>query len=116
MLALKTPRGDTLKWTFTLGVDVTGWTPKWTAKAIDGWASAVDGSAVLSATTGAGLTLTTPASGVIDLVITGAATSALLPGMYVWDLQLTKAAEVRTVRFDGSPYGTLEVEADVTRT
>ena len=117
--AFRATRGDTLTWTFTIPEDITGWTPRWTVKRRSGWADLSDTGAVLSATTGTGLTLTpgTPTS-TIALSIAAATMAVLDPGVYVWDLQLVNGANVRTVEWDddGATVGTLTVAGDVTRT
>jgi hypothetical protein len=115
--ALAVTRGDTLTWRFTITSDITGWTPRWVAKPVSGWADIADASATISATTGTGLVSTPGATSYVDLTITATVTAALTPGVYVWDLQLTSGAAVRTVEWDaaGTTVGSLIVSPDVTR-
>jgi hypothetical protein len=111
-------RGDTLQVRFTITSEITGWVPRWTLKPAVGWSAIADIAATISATTSSGLSVTqsTP-TGIIDLLIAATATSALEPGEYVWDLQLTAGSQVRTVYWsNGSPVGTLTILPDVTRT
>lgn len=119
MLTIPVTRGDTLTWTFTLGENITGWTPKFTAKPEGTYPDLADGSASLTATTGTGLTVTDAATGVIALSIAGSLTTVLVPGYYAFDLQLTNGAQVRTVEWDTTTHesiGRLIVKADVSRT
>lgn len=116
--ALRVTRGDTLTWTLTVASDITGWTPRVTVKTARDWASAADTAAVLTATAGAGLTVTDAVAGTIALSIAATVTAALEVGVYVWDLQLVSGAAVRTVEWDtaGTTVGSLTVSADVSRT
>lgn len=116
--AISHTRGDTLQVRFTITSDISGWTPRWTLKPYVGWSAIADVGATLTATVGSGLTVTqsTP-TGIIDLLVAASATTAIEPGEYVWDLQLTSGLQVRTVYWaNGSPIGTLTVLPDVTRT
>lgn len=117
--ALSVTRGDTLTWTFTIAEDLDGWSPRWTLKArAAGWEDAGDDDAVLVAAVGSGLVLTPGAeSSTIALTVAAADTAALERGVYVWDLQLARGAEVRTVEWDAehTTIGTLTVRPDVTR-
>jgi hypothetical protein len=115
-LTISVPRGDTLTWSFDINSDITGWTPKFSVKRASGFADAADGAAVLTILNGAGLTVSNAALGIVTLVVPASQMAALTPGTYVWDLQLTSGAVVRTVRVDGSPIGYLVIEPDVTRT
>ena len=115
--SFRATRGDSLTWEFTIPENITGWTPYWTVKARSGWADALDTAAVLTATTGSGLTSTPGATSTIALSITAATMAALEPGVYVWDLQLVSGASVRTVEWDdaGATIGTLTIAPDVKR-
>ena len=115
---MSTNRGDTLDATLSVTVastgaaaDITGWTPRWTAKRAATWASDPDAEAVLTATVGSGLTVTSNVGGTIALSIAAATMAAIEAGAYVWDLQLTNGTQVRTAM-----QGTLTVTADVSRT
>ena len=116
--ALQATRGDTLTATFTLAYDITGWTPRWVAKSAQDWPNALDAAAVLTATTGSGLTSYPGATSTILLSIAASVMAAIALGTYVWDLQLTSGVLVRTVEWDtqGTTTGVLTVDADVTRT
>lgn len=116
--AFKATRGDTLTWTFTIPEDITGWTPKWTLKRVNGWDDALDADAVVVATTGSGLVSTPGISSTVALTIAASVTATWESGTYVWDLQLaTGAGQVRTVEWDteGATTGTLTIVPDVTR-
>lgn len=118
MPALAVARGDTLTVAFDLDTDLTGWTPRWTCKALANYADALDAAATLTATLGSGLTVLSAPAGTLTLTIAASVTTLLTPGVYVWDLQLTSGTTVRTVEWDtaGTTVGTLTVTADVTRT
>jgi hypothetical protein len=115
--AFRATRGDSLTWTFTITENVTGWTPKWSLKRAANWLDALDAAAVVTATEGSGLTTTPGATSTIALAITAAITAALDVGSYVWDLQLTSGANVRTIEWDdaGTTTGSLTITGDVTR-
>lgn len=116
--AMQAMRGDPVKWALSVtdeatgaAVDITGWSPRVTVKPSWAWPDSSDASAAMTATVGSGLTVTSPASGAIALAFTSAQTTALDPGVYVWDLQLTNGQETRTVLI-----GTLTIAPDVSRT
>lgn len=68
--------------------DITGWALSWMLKtSLD----VVDGSASLTKTTSAGITLTTPTSGICTVVIADTDTDSLSPGTYVHELKRTDA-------------------------
>lgn len=115
---LVTTRGDTLNTTFTLGVNITGWTLLWTLKRRGAWYSAPDSEAVLQAAIGTGLAVTDATTGVVALTVAATTTATWDPEVYVWDLQGSSAGTVRTVEWTSSSarqVGTLTVVPDVTR-
>jgi hypothetical protein len=111
-------RGDTLTWRFTVTSDLTGWTPRWVAKQASTWATDLDAAAVITATVGSGLVLTPGATSYVDLTVSATTMAGVPTGVYVWDLQVTSGAQVRTIEWDaqGTTVGSLTVSPDVTRT
>lgn len=109
------PRGDTLHFHYDLDVDCTGWTPTFTIKPIETYAMLADGAATVTATVGTGVTVTTAATGIIDVEIAAAVMAGLLPGDYAFDLQIVNGSLRRTALVDGKPACILRVLPDVTR-
>lgn len=64
-------------------VNVTGASATWKL------AAAVEDAAVLSLSVGSGITITTPAQGLITIAVTAAQADALTPGQYVHECKLT---------------------------
>lgn len=109
-------RGDDRTFTITVTVDgavfnLTGCAVRFTMKQ-----HITDTEAYLSLSVGNGITLTTPASGILTVAIPAAATQGVgTDTMFYWDLQITDTnGKVRTAP-EPSP-GTLFVKSDVTRT
>ncbi len=93
-------RGDTLVHRITVkntdetAKDITGATVRYTVRE-----RTYDGTQVLQKTVGSGIVLTTPASGILDVTLLNADTSALSPGLtYVYDCELTLSGQVQTVQ------------------
>jgi len=116
--AFRATRGDSLTWTFTIPENITGWTPRWVLKPQSNWPATLDAAATVSATIGSGLVSTPGATSTVELSIAASVTATWDVGTYVWDLQLSSGANVRTVEWDdaGATTGTLTIVPDVTRT
>lgn len=111
-------QGKTGSWLVTVPQDLTGWAPRWVVKPRLSWRTAsTDADAVLVAAVGSGLVLTPGVSSTIAITITAAAMAAVAADVYVWEMQLTKAGEVRLVEWDtdGTTLGTLTVEPSVVK-
>lgn len=71
-------------------VDITGWSLAWALRRDPG----ESGAALVSKTTGAGITITNPTAGVCTVTIAASDTLALLPGVYWHALARTGTATV----------------------
>jgi hypothetical protein len=106
-------RGDTLTMNFTITrldvpVDLTGAAAWFTVKKL----VTDPDPGVAQVTTGAGIEIHTPLAGKLTVEIPAVVTDLLLPGDYVWDLQVKES----TGRISTANSGIIFVVADVTRT
>lgn len=72
-------------------VDITGATLKWQA------APSVSGAAVISKTSGSGIDLTSPSTGVFTITLDGADTDALGEGVFYHEAEMVLAGDTSTV-------------------
>ena len=97
---LTVTRGDTLihrivvKNTDETVKDITGATVRYTLRE-----RTYDGTQVLQKIVGNGVSLTTPASGILDVTLSSADTATLSPSFtYAYDCELTLSGQVQTVQ------------------
>jgi len=107
---LRLTRGDTkihqitVKNTDGSVKDISSATVKYTIRVLD-----FLGTQVLQKTVGAGVTLTTPADGILDATLSAAETAALIPFQrYVYDCEVTISGQVCTVQ-----QGKIDIVGDV---
>lgn len=74
-------------------MDITGYTFRWALQTPD---------ATLIKTTGSGITLVTPASGLISIALVAADTVGLTTGIYSHQLEATNGSSEKTIAMSGS--------------